>query len=209
YIVFREDQRFNLDRWITMNRRIYLDVGGILREYEILKEASDVFFLRREEIRRISEVGLTGEELGELCQLIKARKAEFLRYEHATPPKFLQGAREFNDPSPEEREALEGIPASQGVITAQVRVLSHIDDIWRVRAGEILVVPRTDPGWTPVFTKIGGLITETGGILNHGAVVSREYGIPVVANIYNACRVLRTGQRVTVDGNRGVVSIEE
>jgi phosphoenolpyruvate synthase/pyruvate phosphate dikinase len=105
--------------------------------------------------------------------------------------------------------SFKGIPASQGVLTAAVRVLGSIEDIWQVQAGEILVVPRTDPGWTPVFSKIGGLITETGGILSHGAVVSREYGIPAVTNIYDACRVFKTGQRVTIDGVKGEVILEQ
>lgn len=89
-----------------------------------------------------------------------------------------------------------------------MRVLKSVENIWQVRPGEILVVPRTDPGWTPVFSKIGGLITETGGMLSHGAVVSREYGIPAVTNVPNACRVFKTGQTVTIDGNNGLVRVE-
>ena len=68
-------------------------------------------------------------------------------------------------------------------------------------------MPRTDPGWTPVFSKIGGLVTETGGILSHGAVVSREFGIPAVTNVRNACQLLKTGQKVTLNGNDGIVII--
>ena len=74
-----------------------------------------------------------------------------------------------------------------------------------MKSGEILVVPRTDPGWTPVFSKIGGLVTETGGILSHGAVVSREFGIPAVTNVRNACKIFKTGQKVTLNGNDGIV----
>jgi len=102
---------------------------------------------------------------------------------------------------------LQGIPASRGILSGPVRVLDRIEDIWRVRAGEILVVPRTDPGWTPVFRKIGGLITETGGLLSHGAVVSREYGIPAVTNIPNACQIFKTGQTVIIDGSKGTVNV--
>lgn len=69
-------------------------------------------------------------------------------------------------------------------------------------------MPRTDPGWTPVFSKIGGLITETGGVLSHGAVVSREYGIPAVTNVADACALFRTGQVVTIDSVEGVVTVE-
>ena len=98
-----------------------------------------------------------------------------------------------------------GLPASQGINTSVVRVIYDINFISKVRAGEILVVPQTDPGWTPIFSKVGGLITETGGILSHGAVVSREYGIPAVTNITNACSIFKTGQIVTINGFDGTV----
>ena len=87
--------------------------------------------------------------------------------------------------------------------------VNDISLIPSVKSGEILVVPRTDPGWTPVFSKIGGLITETGGILSHGAVVSREYGIPAVTNIPNACRIFKTGQIVSINGFNGICVLKE
>jgi pyruvate,water dikinase len=203
YIVFRERQRFNLDKWITMVRRLHLAIGTRLVEDGVLAEASDVFFLTKAEIRDIANGRVPEDTRAE----VGARSAEFHKYENATPPKFMEGDREFNDPPPEGADHFKGIPASQGVLTATVRVLDSIDDIWQVRAGEILVVPRTDPGWTPVFSRIGGLITETGGILSHGAVVSREYGIPAVTNIPGACRLFKTGQRVTIDGVKGEVTV--
>ena len=101
------------------------------------------------------------------------------------------------------------MPASQGLVTGWVRVLGTVEEVPEVQAGEIIIVPRTDPGWTPVFSKIGGLITETGGILSHGAVVSREFGIPAVTNVRNACKIFKTGQKVTVDGNKGVVLLHD
>jgi len=204
YIVFREQQRFNLDKWTTISRRLYLALGSKLVEAGTLSQPEDIFFLTKVEIKSLA----TGEKIEDLPTIIKARIAEFHKYENATPPKFLNGDREFNDPTPPETSSLKGIPASQGILTAAVRVLNSIEDIWQVQAGEILVVPRTDPGWTPVFSKIGGLITETGGILSHGAVVSREYGIPAVTNITDACRIFKTGQRVTIDGVKGEVTIE-
>jgi len=209
YIIFRENQRFNLDRWITMNRKIYLAIGRIFQGKAILSEPSDVFFLRKNEIRRISEGKCTNNEREKIKRVVKERKDEFLGNENVTPPKFLQGNCESND-SPQKFETkLAGIPASKGILTGPVRVLDRIDDIWRVRTGEILVVPRTDPGWTPVFSKIGGLITETGGLLSHGAVVSREYGIPAVTNIPDACRIFKTGQTITIDGSKGTIIINQ
>lgn len=209
YIGFRENQRFNLDRWITRNRRVYLEIGRRLVENHYLEDPSHIFFLRRRELRTAIPAGVGSPEPSYFRELAKGRFEDFLKYENILPPKFMVGSREFDDPLPDTAEGYIGIPASQGVITGQVRILETIDDIPQVRAGEILVVPRTDPGWTPVFSKIGGLVTESGGVLSHGAVVSREFGIPAVTNIRNACQVFKTGQRVTLDGNQGLVILQD
>ncbi|GAG56686.1 unnamed protein product, partial [marine sediment metagenome] len=87
--------------------------------------------------------------------------------------------------------------------------VQDIDLISTVRTGEILVVARTDPGWTPIFSKIRGLITKTGGILSHGAVVAREYGIPAVTNITNACKIFQTGQIIEINGYNGTVILQK
>jgi pyruvate,water dikinase len=204
YISFRENQRFNLDRWITRNRKLFLALGKQLRDQGYLENTNDIFFLYRKEIRRILK-GKSNLTPSQVASKASERHADFKKYEDVTPPKFLHGDREFNDPLPDSKDALRGIPASHGVVTGTVRILTKIEDIPQVKSGDILVVPRTDPGWTPVFSKIGGLVTETGGILSHGAVVSREFGIPAVTNIRNACQTLSSGQVVTLDGNQGVV----
>jgi len=207
YIIFRENQRFNLDHWITMNRKIFLSIGRSFHEQKIISDPSDIFFLRKNEIHGIAKHSVSSTEVERIKQAAKERKKEFLLNENLTPPKFLIGTQESDVPSQSLEAMLHGIPASQGAHSGPVRVLDRIEDIWQVRTGEILVVPRTDPGWTPVFRMIGGLITETGGLLSHGAVVSREYGIPAVTNIPNACRIFKTGQIVTIDGSKGTVSI--
>ncbi len=209
YIGFRENQRFNLDRWITRNRQVFLEIGRRLVENHYLEDPSHVFFLRRKEVRTAVSAGVGSPNAEHFRELAKSRFDEFLKYENMLPPKFMIGSREFDDPLPDSAEGYIGIPASQGVITGQVRILETIEDIPTVTAGDILVVPRTDPGWTPVFSKIGGLITESGGVLSHGAVVSREFGIPAVTNVRNACQVFKTGQRVTLDGNQGVVILQD
>lgn len=205
YIIFRENQRFNLDRWITMNRRIYMDIGRNLQKQGVLEEASDVFFLTKNEVRSVVAGNWTHEDQVRTLRAVSRRKEEFVKYENVTPAKFLQGSKELDEPEKNNALVLHGIPASQGRLTGTIRVLNRIEDIGDVQTGEILVVPRTDPGWTPVFSKIGGLITETGGILWHGAVVSREYGIPAVTNIQNACQLLCNGQKVTIDGSKGII----
>jgi pyruvate,water dikinase len=209
YIIFRENQRFNLDRWVTRNRKLYLEIGERFTKQNILNKPTDVFFLYKREIRRIIQTKLDDKELLKFSALIEKRIEDFNKYEYVTPPKFLQGQLAYNDPKKEVTDStyFRGNAASPGVITGKVRVLTDISGISQVRTGDILVVPKTDPGWTPVFSKIGGLITETGGILSHGAVVSREYSIPAVTNIVNACNIFQDRMIVTLDGNNGTIKI--
>jgi pyruvate,water dikinase len=141
---------------------------------------------------------------------ISNRKRDFLKFEHDVPPKFLLNSHEFNDVLKYSKDCsiFQGIPSSHGIITGKIHIIRTINQISTVKANEILVVPRTDPGWTPVFSKIGGLITETGGVLSHGAVVSREYGIPAVTNVPNACKLFKNGQIVNMNGYNGIIKIK-
>ncbi len=206
YIKFREDQRFNLDRWITRNRNLYLELGKIFVKEGIISDENKIFFLYKHEIKNLAFNKYNHQEIQKISTEVTKRYEDFKRYENKIPPKFLLGSREFDDMSKHNKKSkiFHGIPVSQGTITAPIRVIHDIELIATVRAGEILVVPRTDPGWTPVFSKIGGLITETGGILSHGAVVSREYGIPAVTNITNACEIFKTGQIIELNGFSGI-----
>jgi pyruvate,water dikinase len=115
-------------------------------------------------------------------------------------------------PSPDERPAgplhgvvLHGIAASSGVVRGRARVALTPEEGMELEPGEVLVAPFTDPGWTPLFTIAGAIVMDLGGLLSHGAIVAREYGIPAVVNTRTATAALRTGQEVTVDGDRGEV----
>ncbi len=211
YIKFREDQRFNLDRWITRNRQLYLEIGRKFVEKGILTVHNMIFFLYKKEIKNLALNRYNKQEIENILSVVMKRYTEFKKYENKTPPKFLLGSREFDDILKYNKKSklFQGIPASQGIIKAPIRVIHDIDLISTVRLGEILVVSRTDPGWTPVFSKIGGLITEMGGILSHGAVVSREYGIPAVTNVRNACEIFKTGQIIEIDGFNGTVRTQK
>ncbi len=208
YISFRENQRYNLDKWITMNRNTYLKIGKNFTEREIIPDENKIFFLCKQEIKNLIFDKYSYEEIQNLSSEVIKRYEDFKRYENIIPPKFLLGTREFDDQLQynDNTMVFNGLPASQGIIIAPIRVVHDINLISTVRSGEILVVPQTDPGWTPVFSKIGGLITETGGILSHGAVVSREFGIPAVTNITNASKIFKTGQIVKINGYNGTVT---
>ena len=119
------------------------------------------------------------------------------------PPNFLIGAAV--GVAHVESHRLQGTGASPGVVTGVVRILRTPEDGGRLSKGDILVARATDPGWTPLFLKAGGLVVELGGMLSHGAVVAREYGLPAVTNVQGATTQLKEGQMVTIDGRQGVV----
>ena len=208
YIIFRENQRFNLDSWISRIRMLYLEIGQLLTEASILTEKNNVFFLFKTEIQSF----LTNNyDPTELKEKVNKRLKIFKKNENILPPKFLIGLKEFDDVQryDDNCNIFEGIPASYGMITGPVHIIDNISQISTVQSGEILIVPRTDPGWTPIFSKIGGLITETGGILSHGAVISREYGIPAVTNIPNATKIFCNNQIISLNGYNGIIKIKK
>ncbi len=99
------------------------------------------------------------------------------------------------------------MPVSPGRIIGKARVILQADVSEHVQPGEVLVAPYTDPGWTPYFLAAAGIVVDLGGLLSHGSVVAREYGLPAVVNVGPATQLIRTGQRLEVDGNRGTVTI--
>jgi pyruvate,water dikinase len=110
---------------------------------------------------------------------------------------------------PEASPELHGLGISPGVVTGRVRILRAPDEGAALLGGEILVTTSTDPAWTPLFPRAGGLIVELGSLLSHGAVVAREYRLPAVANVRGATQLLRDGQVVTLDGRSGRVWVAE
>ena len=110
-------------------------------------------------------------------------------------------------PIPEGKTALNGTPVSRGIAEGSVRVVKSMTDAEALEDGEVMVAQFTDIGWSPFYGKAAGMITEIGGALSHGSVVAREYGLPLVGGLSGACRVLRTGMRVRLDGGTGSVVI--
>lgn len=205
YLQFRENQRFYLDHIIYRWRRLFLEYGRRYLEKGIVDDLDDIFFLSKEEIFDIAKGGvLTSKDD------IRRRRADFDRYKGVLPPKFLKGKVEFDDTQVRDGDSLKitGTSASPGVAKGRARVVDSIEHLSEVMEGEILITSNTDPGWTAVFSKLGGLITETGGILSHGAVVSREYGIPAVTAVKNATKIFSTGQELVLDGNDGMIYVK-
>lgn len=219
YLTFRENQRFYLDHLLFRQRLMLLDMGRRLFEKGIIGDVDDVFFLYEKELMSFFDMNPSLKELDEnttlndtlkLKDYIYERKNEFYRYKSSLPPKFIKNGIEFDDTIMEyDEKAVYGAAASPGTFKGIARVVESIEELSQLEDNEILITSNTDPAWTAVFSKVGGLITETGGILSHGAVISREYRIPAVTAVKGATTIFKTGEELVVDGNEGVVYKKE
>lgn len=205
YLIFRENQRFYLDHILFRQRIMICEFGRRLVERGLIAERDDVFFLFEEELLG----AIAGTHIPD-AKTITERKMEFYRYQNVLPPKFLRNGIDFDDTvRVSDANMIHGAASSPGTFTGIARVVTDVRGLSEIRSGEILVTSNTDPGWTAVFSRLGGLITETGGILSHGAVISREYKIPAVTAVNSATGIIKTGMRIRVDGNDGTVYILE
>jgi pyruvate,water dikinase len=200
----REEHKDYLIRLLAAARSHLKAVGSELADRGLLDRADDVFFLELAEAR-------TALDGADLRDRVATRRAEYdreLRRRHV-PRVLLSDGTEpeaLASPGPVDDSALTGTAASAGTATGPARVV--LDPVGaHLEPGEILVVPSTDPGWTPLFLTAGGLVMEMGGPNSHGAVVAREYGIPAVVGVPDATTRIETGQEITVDGAAGVVRV--
>ena len=208
YMPLREDQRFYWQKGLAAIRELVLILGDRLVNDKLLENSQEIFFATKDEIE-----GLVKGKHAFYHYQMQRRQREFqkLRAEyrldpHSNYPAFLMG----NDPLDcvqENADYLVGQPVSPGIKLGPVRVVGHPDQFDKIRFGDILVTQSTDPGWTPIFAKLGGLIMETGGQLSHGAVIAREYGLPAVTGVAMITRRLKDGQLVKLDGTSGRVTI--
>ena len=198
----RELPKFYIVLTLAEMRRQFNEIGAELARSGSIAAADDVYFLEFDEVR----VGLRGADLKGI--VAGRRRLYDVELRRRRIPRLLlsdgtdvEAAMMAKSPA---SDALAGTPASAGSATGTVRVI--LDPVGaHLEPGEILVAPSTDPGWTPLFMTAGALVMEMGGVISHGAVVAREYGIPAVVGVPDATTLLRTGQRVTVDGSAGTV----
>ncbi len=202
----RELPKYNLVLGLAAAREQLLLVGRALAESGRIERAEDIFYLDLDE----AETALAGDDLHGKVAEHRAAYQQELRRRHIPRVLLSDGTEPEATPGTSGKQrpgTLSGSPASAGRVTAPARVI--MDPVGaHLEPGEILVAPSTDPGWTPLFLTAGGLVMEMGGPNSHGAVVAREYGIPAVVGVPDATSRLSTGQRVTVDGAAGTVSIE-
>ena len=205
--VFREEMKSQLVRQLAFLHRVLLILGQRLHEQGSLSCRDDIFFL---EVSEIEPVAMGGASF-DWRKRIESRRREYEKNLKLNPPRVVNGRFDPNAPAwpvaNADAKLLEGIAVSPGIVTGPARVILRADDHEQVLPGEILIAPFTDPAWSPYFITAAGLVVEQGGILSHGSIVAREYGLPAVTNVLSAARIIRTGDLVQVDGNRGCVSI--
>lgn len=208
WLMLRDNERASLDRHTYNLKLIFKEAGRRMQQRGLIEEEDDFFFLSKEEL--FAALGGYGNQVLTKAK-IAGRKKNFtaLYTKEAQTPPYLQDGLPFNpytdddDPS-----TLRGLTQSRGSITGIARVVPTMEQIGTVEDGEILVCHATDPGWTPVFLVISGIVTETGGVLSHAACLAREYGLPAV-QVGNALRRIPNGATITVDGDSGEVRIED
>ncbi len=201
---YREYPKYGMvSRYFVYKQALMQEAGRLVRA-GVLREADDIFYLRFDELQDVVRTSQVDD------QLIRERRDAFRLYQALTPPRvltsdgeMLTGAYRRDDLPP---GALVGLAVSAGTVEGRARVIL---DVARadLEPGDILVTAYTDPSWTPLFVSIAGLVTEVGGLMTHGAVIAREYGLPAVVGVQHATRLIREGQRIRVHGTDGYVEI--
>jgi pyruvate,water dikinase len=229
-----EDHKFYCEHWFTT--RFFQKIrqfGELLHRYDVLDDAEDVFHLHHTEVdQALADVMLAwaagGAPLGgaHFKPIVAERERMLDALRDWSPPPALGPVPEaLNDPAVKmlwgitaqtleawssevvDEHEIHGYAASPGVVEGTARVLRDVNEIGRLRAGEILVCPVTAPSWAPVFTKIKAAVSDIGGTMSHAAIVAREYGMPAVVGTGHATKRIKTGDRLRVDGDRGIVRI--
>ncbi|PGH26764.1 hypothetical protein AJ80_01528 [Polytolypa hystricis UAMH7299] len=209
FVITRDDERNFLDHCTLSIRWGFMEIGQRLTEYGLFESTDDVWFLSKQELYHVWDTRIVTP----LARAkITARRRDFHRMlKRETPlPLYLVGSAAADlDTSESAADGVhKGIGTAKGKVTATARVVRQLKDIGRVKEGDILVVNSTDPGWTPVFHIVSGIVLETGGILSHGSCLAREYGLPAV-QLGRAMELIPDGASVTVNGDAGTVTVVE
>jgi pyruvate,water dikinase len=204
FMGYREYPKYGMVSRYFVYKQALLEEAERLVQAHVLREKEDVFYLTLQELRDVVRANHVDD------QLISQRKDAFRSYQALTPPRVLTSDGEVisgayrRDDLP--AGALVGLPVSAGTIEGRARVILDMAEA-DLEAGDILVTTYTDPSWTPLFVAIEGLVTEVGGLMTHGAVIAREYGLPAVVGVEHATGLIRDGQRIRVHGTEGYVEI--
>ena len=204
FIGYREYPKYGMINRYFVYKQALLKEAEKLVQAGIIHEKEDIYYLTFEELTEVVRTNKLD------YQIINKRKDEYKLYEKLTPPRVITSDGEIiagkykRDNLP--AEAIVGLPVSSGVIEGRARVILNMEDA-NIEDGDILVTAFTDPSWTPLFVSIKGLVTEVGGLMTHGAVIAREYGLPAVVGVENATKLIKDGQKIRVHGTEGYIEI--
>ena len=204
FIGYREYPKYGMVSRYFVYKQALLEEAERLVQAHVLREKEDIYYLTLQELHDVVRTNQLDD------QLIRQRKDVFRSYQALTPPRVLTSDGEVvagayrRDDLP--TGALVGLPVSAGTIEGRARVILDMVEA-DLEAGDILVTAHTDPSWSPLFVAINGLVTEVGGLMTHGAVIAREYGLPAVVGVEHATRLIRDGQRIRVNGTDGYIEI--
>jgi len=204
FIGYREYPKYVIvNRYFVYKQALLKDVERLVQG-NVIHDKEDIYYLTFEELREVVSTNKLD------YQIINKGKDEYKLYEKLTPPRVITSDGEIvageykreNLPS----GAIVGLPVSTGIIEGRARVIFNIEDA-DLEDGDILVTTFTDPSWTPLFVSIKGLVTGVGGLMTHGAVIAREYGLPAIVGVENATKLIKDGQQIRVHGTEGYVEI--
>jgi pyruvate,water dikinase len=204
FIGYREYPKYGIVSRYFLYKQALLGEAERLVQADVLRDEEDIYFLTFQELRDVVRTNRADDEL------IGRRKGAFRSYQALTPPRVLTSDGEVltgayrRDDLP--AGALVGLAVSAGIVEGRARVILDMAEA-DLQPGDILVTAHTDPSWSPLFVATCGLVTEVGGLMTHGAVIAREYGLPAVVGVQQATQLIQDGQRIRVDGTDGYVEI--
>jgi pyruvate,water dikinase len=203
-IGYREYPKYGMiNRYFIYKQALLKEAGQLVRA-NLIREKEDIYYLTFEELREVVSTNKLD------YRVITDRKDEYTIYEKLTPSRVMTSDGEAVAGAYKRENlpagAIIGLPVSSGVVEGRARVILKMEDA-NLEDGDILVTSFTDPSWTPLFVAIKGLVTEVGGLMTHGAVIAREYGLPAVVGVENATRLIKDGQRLRVHGTEGYIEI--
>jgi pyruvate,water dikinase len=204
FSLFREKYSSLYTYTLMLFRVYYLAIGDRMVKHGLIHSREDIYFLFDDEIRAYISGEIKGTDFEEL---VRRRKEEMDCSKDAVLPEII-----FGDAIPpvikETEDKLRGTPTSKGYYTGKVKVIQGIKEFAKMEQGDVLVIPYSDVSWTPLFTKAGAVIAESGGMLSHSSIIAREYNIPAVVSTKESLKLL-DGTLVTVDGYKGEVLIHQ
>lgn len=204
FIGYREYPKYGMVNRYFVYKQALLKEAEQLVQANVIHEKEDIYYLTFEELHEVVRTNKLD------YQMISKRKDEYRLYEKLTPPRVITSDGEIIVGEYKRdnlmAEAIVGLPVSSGMIEGRARVILNMEDA-DLEDGDILVTTFTDPSWTPLFVSIKGLVTEVGGLMTHGAVIAREYGLPAVVGVVNATKLIKDGQRIRVNGTEGYIEI--